>query len=209
MAKIEVILAVDPGKADFAWSYVALDGRVIDTGMLANPIDDMRAMQFLMQFPRYLGEIRSLFKHPGIKVIELTAERLTPRPGMGGGATAEFVNVALGSLYVISRISGVKHITPVMPQQWKGWLGRLSSGKAKIDNAASCFGFPQVTKIVRKSDNFPILDHQFDSVGIGLWHVCNRGFKSMPNNDQQKALSNCMKSLKILWKARLKNVRCP
>jgi hypothetical protein len=204
MSKIDAVLSCDPGKESFAWAYIALDGTLIDCGTLKHPIDDMRAMQFLAQFPLFLAEVNRLFKRKDVKLRALVAERLTPRPGYGSGATCEFINLALGALYVVSRLNRVKHICPTMPSTWKGWLARLTTGKSKLETSATAFGYPQVLKNPRKTDNFGLYDHEFDAIGIGLWFVCNNELKPIANNLQLAKYSKCLKSIKKMWNARVR-----
>lgn len=207
MKKTDVVLSIDPGKDSYAWAYVTREGVVLDTGMILNTVDDVRYMKFLMVFPRYVREITALFKRNDVRIVSICAERYTPRPGAGAGANAEFVNLMLGALFVVGRVNRIYDVVPVMPSTWKGWLGRLATGVAKIDSSSAIFGFPQVVKNEKKSDNFAIKEHQMDAIGIGLWWSCNHELFRLEPERQKKMLSNCIKSVKSIWKERSNGIR--
>lgn len=204
--KPTVVMSCDPGKDDYAWAFVEVStGRVIDTGMIKRTLDDLTFLSFVQQWRHHIIEIRKILKRQDVEISALCVERLTPRPGMGSGATAEYVNLMIGALYIQAKLKGIKLIVPVMPSTWKGWLGSLISGvknDRKLESSPIAFGFPHVLKNERKSDNFAIKEHQFDAIGIGLWCIAC-GLE--PRNHHQKQdllLFNCKASLKALWKAR-------
>jgi hypothetical protein len=201
--KTPCILACDPGKDDFGTAYVGLDGTVLEVGMVQNTVSDLTALNFKMTAIRYLSEIRKMLAHPELDIQGLTFERLTPRPGRGGGAVAEFVNFMNGALWTLAVCAKVKNIRPVMPAQWKGWLARITTGDRSLDSAASAFGYPQVKKVARKKNPFPIFDHSFDAAGLGLWFAVHPEIDRRldPPADKQLAMyKNAKKSLDKIWK---------
>lgn len=206
--KPNAVLSCDPGKDNYAWAFVEVGtGRVVDTGMIAHTLSDLTFMQFVQQWRLHLVDVKKLLARSDVNIDALVVERLTPRPGMGSGAAAEYVNLMIGALYVLARLRGVGRIVPVMPSTWKGWLAALHNGSANsrsLESSPTALGFPQVVKNERKSDNFPIKEHQFDAIGIGLWFVAHERF--VLNHEQLpepgKYYAKCKASLVKLWRAR-------
>lgn len=203
-----VVLSCDPGKDNYAWAFIEVGtGRVIDTGMVEHTLCDLTFMQFVQQWRLHLVDVKKLLARTDIQIEALAVERLTPRPGMGSGAAAEYVNLMIGALYVLARLRGIGRIVPVMPSTWKGWLAALYNGAANsrsLESSPIAFGFPQVVKNERKTDNFAIKEHQFDAIGIGLWFVTHERFalNHQPIPDPGKYYKCCKSSLTKLWRAR-------
>lgn len=205
---VNAVLSCDPGKDNYAWAILDLStGAVIDTGMFGNTLYDLTFMQFVQQWRRHLVQVKALLRRKDVNFSALCVERLTPRPGMGSGAAAEYVNLMIGALYVLARLRGIKLIVPTMPSTWKGWLGSVVSGEKNVralESSPVAFGFPQVLKSERKTDNFPIKEHQFDAIGIGLWFVAVEQHRrlSLKVPDPKKTFETCKKSLRRIWKER-------
>jgi hypothetical protein len=201
------ILACDPGKSDFGIAYVGLDGKIVDVGMVTNTLSDLTSLNFKMTSIRYLIEIRKIMMRPDLDIRGLVFERLTPRPGRGSGAAAEFVNFMNGALWTTAVYLKIKNIRPVMPAQWKGWLARIATNERSLESAAAAFGYPQVKKVVRKKDPFPILDHSFDAAGLGLWFAAHQELDLKHGLDsaaQLKMFKTAKKSLDQIWKTRIR-----
>lgn len=200
-----VVLACDPGKDNYAWAFVEIGtGCVVDTGMVAHTLCDLTFMQFVQHWRLHLADVKRLLGRNDVVFDALCVERLTPRPGMGAGANAEYVNLMIGALYVLARLRGIKRIVPVMPSTWKGWLARTHNKERTLESSPIAFGFPQIIKNERKSDNFPIKEHQFDAIGIGLWFSAHERFslEHEPIPDPSKQYARCKSSLIKLWRAR-------
>jgi hypothetical protein len=193
---------MDPGKSHFAWSILTHSGKVLDTGMIKNVIQDMSYLVFIAMIKNFSNEVASIICRKDINITHLAIERLTPRPGMGSGATAEYVNVMIGIVYMTAKKHGVHRFFAVMPSTWKQWLSRAVFGKpAMFDASPQAFGFNQVVKNEKKSNPFPIKEHQFDSIGLGLWSVikvnCPINVKTHAN--EHVFIKECTNSLKPLW----------
>lgn len=204
----KMILSMDPGKEFFAWSVLTTDGRVIDTGMVKNVVDDMRHMIMMFQVKRFIAEVTSIIKRYNVRV--LAVERLTPRPGMGSGATAEYVNVMIGLVYATAKTNNLHLHYAVMPSTWKQWLSRTAFGVPSGFNASpEAFGFNHVVKNELKSNPFAIKEHQFDSIGLGLWTVNRLKLTGCQRHTrlEAKLLQNCTKSLKPLWEVKERELK--
>jgi hypothetical protein len=197
------VLAMDPGKEFFAWSVLSLDGHVINTGMIKNLLNDMTYMVMMYQITRFVKEIEWLLSK--YAPTYLAVERLTPRPGMGSGATAEYVNVMIGLVYDTARRMKVGRQHAVMPSTWKQWLSRIAFGAtAAFDASPQAFGFNHVVKNELKSNPFAIKEHQFDSIGLGLWTAHKVQCVPYAETDglAERLLESCKNSLKPLWEVK-------
>lgn len=172
MKKTDLVLALDPGKEFYAWAVVRGDGTVIDTGMIKNLVDDFSYLHFGRQVAAYTREIQALLSaHTYFAVV---AERFQIRGMSTAGETCEFVNLMLGILTAHARMLPYRVNIDLQPAtMWKSWLGRLAYGDAgAVENSPDVFGYPQVTKQTSKRKVrgiFPIKEHQFDAMCLGVW----------------------------------------
>ena len=159
-------LSFDPGKTTASWA-VFDSKRLVASGTLTHQIDDLRALYLAPKLKAHLDELDRLFVR--YRPTALVYERMTPRPGRGSGASAEYVNFQIGLLVRTAAVHRCFRITPVMPSVWKCWIARNYLGLAKLDRPVS-----QVLGIASKGKH-DHLDHVADAIGIGLWCVRSDG----------------------------------
>lgn len=186
-ARCKVILAIDPGKINFAFSILSKNKGLIKTGMFKHTIKDFSLKNPLnKQINSFIKEcIKNFNKYPIKYVI---AERYQIRGKFGGtqGASCESINLMLGIVaYLFRKRSKVYYITPAL---WKNYMYKTYDFPNKT-SLTEVFGFYGLSK---NFSTVPILEHQFDAVGIGVWAA---------NKFWEKDLyRKCKKRLIQLWK---------
>ena len=187
------VLALDTGKKCFAWSLCSSKKGVVKTGMLENTITTLSDRFIAKEFRKFRIEfqgIRDLAIENKCEFI--IAERFQSRPGMfGSGASAEYINVMIGVMGSMCR--GRILFKTIMPSTWKSFFKRKIKSKEKLD-APELFGFKGVKKTTK---TYPILEHQFDTFGIGLHSLEKRLDKDLKNVFK--------KSLKNMWNKHIKS----
>lgn len=175
MKTSDIVLALDPGKDNFAWAFVRGDGTVLETGMLKNTLNSFKLIHFTRGLLEFRKEMWALLtRHP---IFVVVAERYQIRGSFGGkGESCEFVNLMLGMMITMTRLLRLKpHIVLMPASDWKNWLSFLMTGvRGGLEKTPDVFGYTEVTKAKsdRKRNPFPIKEHQFDAIGIGLYIVC-------------------------------------
>jgi len=206
MKSTDVVLALDPGKDHFAWSIIDGTGRLLDTGMIRQPVKEFKFMFFRRHALSYVKEIRELLsRHQYFAVV---AERYQIR-GMGSvGEVCEFVNLMLGivTAEVLRMPSPAPHLDFMPAGVWKNWLSTVMLGDpGLLEKTPDAFGYPFVTKqaSTRKVRGvLPIKEHQFDSIGIGLWFVAREAHVL----DAYDMVANVTKpDVDRLWEERLQH----
>lgn len=193
------VLAFDMGKTDMAWSW-SYDNKLIDVGMIHNTVNDLKSGIFLMQVRKFLLEVKTLIKHAEEThgpITDIVAERFTSRGGKGGGSVGESINTMLGIMAAYCVRNNI-YLELVLASTWKMYFKR----KYGKDTQAERYGFA----INKTSKKWPILDHEFDSVGILQFRIETTSLhgedvfvKQKPYNDYMK---NFKKTLDMLWKKR-------
>lgn len=191
-----MILAMDPGKANFAWAALKEDGTVVDTGMLKTPLASLEEPHLSRMARGYRLEVQALLAahRPARIVVERYEQRQGPGAKGQTGASGEYVNVMIGALLMIGQDPYIP-VTPVPAREWKAWLGRATTGKQALESAASVFGI----HVTKAQTAVPITDHQADACGQGLWLLGRKtqGYESKALIDRAKA------SMQDIWTARL------
>lgn len=192
------VLAFDMGKTDMAWSW-SHDNKLIEVGMIHNTVNDLKSGIFLMQVRRFLREVKALIKRAETAhgpITDIVCERFTSRGGKGGGSVGESINTMLGIMAAYCVRNNI-YLELVLASTWKMYFKR----KYGKDTQAERYGFA----ITKTSKKWPILDHEFDSVGILQFRIettslSSDGFvKQKPYNDYMK---NFKSTLDALWKKR-------
>lgn len=153
------VLAFDMGKTDMAWSW-SHDNKLLEIGMITNTVNDLKSGVFLMQVRKFLREVKKLVNRVQEShgpLTDIVCERYVSRPGKGGGAVGESINTMLGIMAAYC-VRNNLYIELVLASTWKNHFKR----KFGCDTQAERYGF----KINKTSKKWPILDHEFDSVGI-------------------------------------------
>jgi hypothetical protein len=152
------VLALDPGKNEFAYCYL-IGTKIKKVGMFKRTMKDMKEQRFMFEVSGFVREYEKFMGGLG-KIDFLVIERYMARPGKGGGSVSEAINVMLGIIARYCHRKGI-HIIPISSAQWKNRFSSRHGG----DTQAERYGFP-VSK-TKKTE--PVLDHEFDAIGIGHW----------------------------------------
>ena len=197
-----MILALDPGKRDFAWA--AIDGvKIPGFGMIHHTIYDIDAMHAMPQRAAFVGELTAVLNkyNPNVVVIE----RMQQRPGMGGGAPAEYINVMIGVVLEICAGRGIK-FRGVTAATWKNHMKLAYDPKpdrSKMKKGERTKALPHCARmqhyVSKTSKTAPIKDHEFDAIGIGQWFCEMR--------DKQPLLNIFIKQIDKVWEMRLVNIQ--
>lgn len=181
-----MILAFDPGKTHFAYAILSKKKGLIKTGMIHNVINDFSKDNLTPQVIRFVREIRKVFFKYPIKIV--IAERYQVRGKFGGmmGAVCEYLNYQLGIIGSLFRKRAKLYL--ITPALWKNYMYRTYDFPNK-SSLTEVFGFHGLSK---NFSTVPILEHQFDAVGIGVWGA-NKFWKV----DLYK---KCKKGLRKIWK---------
>jgi len=108
-----MILSVDPGKVNFAWSILDYKGNIIKYGMIDNTIIDF--INFESQVKNFYNEVKQLKRY---KVEVVIYERFMPRGNFFRGNLVELVNTMVGIF--ISCVKP-KHINTLTAASWKNF----------------------------------------------------------------------------------------
>lgn len=158
-----MILALDPGKTHFAYTIISKKKGIVKTGMIHNVIDDFSKDNLTLQVIRFVREIKRLFFTYPIKIV--VAERYQVRGRFGGmmGASCEYISAMLGIISCLfKKRAKIYFITPAL---WKNYMYKTYDYPNKT-SLTEVFGFYGLSK---NFSTVPILEHQFDSCGIGVW----------------------------------------
>ena len=170
------VLAFDPGKNDFAFCFL-VNNKIKRVGMFMHTMKDMREQYFMFEVRGFIRESERFMKSLG-KLDYIVIEKYMSRPGKGGGSVSESINVMIGLL-----------------AQWKIRF-RRSFG---YDTQAERYGFP----VSKTSNTEPILDHEFDAIGIGQWFCECRSIGGKTKSiDMMPGFRHMVKAL---WKQRLEH----
>lgn len=196
-ASNRVVLALDPGKRHFAFCVI-VGASLKRVGMIHNTINDIDAAHALPQREAFVAELDSVLDRyePQILVIE----RMQQRPGMGGGAPAEYINIMIGVVLEHCTAKGIE-FRGVTAATWKNALKRAYDPKpdrATLPKGTRIKALPNSERmgfdVPKSSKTLPILDHEFDAVGIGMWFI--------EQEDNASYIERFKKQLKTLWEIR-------
>lgn len=154
------VLAMDPGKRDFACCYV-VGGKIERLKMFNHTVHDLREQKYISLCASFAYEFDKFVKALG-KVDVLVVERFTARPGKSGGAVSESINIMIGFMTAWCLLNGVE-IVLVQASTWKNRMRRLRG----LDTQAERYG----RYVTKTGKLWPIADHEFDAVGIAQWYL--------------------------------------
>ena len=158
-----MILALDPGKTHFAYTILSKKKGIVKTGMINNVIDDFSKDNLTLQVIRFIRELKRLFfKYP---IDTIVAERYQVRGRFGGmmGASCEYISYQLGIIGCLFKKRAKLYL--ITPALWKNYMYKTYDYPNKT-SLTEVFGFYGLSK---NFSTVPILEHQFDSCGIGVW----------------------------------------
>jgi len=154
------VLAMDPGKRDFACCYV-VGGKLERLKMFNHTVHDLREQKYISLCASFSYEFDKFVKALG-KVDVLVVERFTARPGKSGGAVSESINIMIGFMTAWCLINGVE-IVLVQASTWKNRMRRVRG----LDTQAERYG----RYVTKTGKLWPIADHEFDAVGLAPWYL--------------------------------------
>lgn len=204
-AKQRHVLCYDPGKAHFAYCDV-VGTDIKSVGMITETIDDLKTGVFpyrLRMFYRQLKKLVATSEAQYGTVTDIVCERFMARPGKGGGAVSESINVMLGVIALFCHKNNI-HIELVSSSQWKNRMKRRLGG----DTQAQRYGYPWMVKNPLKGNPYPISDHEFDATGIALAYIetapaLGAGTRTKQNLDY---FASFKQQLRKLWDKRAKEI---
>lgn len=154
------VLAMDPGKRDFACCYV-VGGKIKKMKMFHHTIYDLKERVYTQLAADFQKEFDKLVRGFG-KVDAIVVERFTARPGKSGGAVSESINIMIGFMTAWCLVNNVK-IVLVQASTWKNRMKR----RLGLDTQAERYG----RYVTKTGKLWPIADHEFDAVGIAQWYL--------------------------------------
>lgn len=159
-----MILSIDPGSANFAWSLVD-HRRIIDNGMTQVRASDITAEVITATSSVIFGLVTDAVKRGAKRVIW---ERYQTR----GSASKnnETVNLVIGQLASLALSAGLELLDPVPPPLWKGWWNRLKLGKDPW--------YAALSEAVPGSQAKTV--HMKDAIGIGYWALAQESLVPVP-----------------------------
>lgn len=199
------VLCFDPGKAHFAYCDV-VGTDIKSVGMVTETIDDLKTGIFpyrLRMFYRQLKKLVATSESKYGTITDIVCERFMARPGKGGGAVSESINVMLGVIALFCHKNNI-HIELVSSSQWKNRMKRRLGG----DTQAQRYGYSWMSKEPLKGNPYPISDHEFDATGIALAYIetapaLGAGTRTKQNLDH---FASFKQQLRKLWDKRAKEI---
>ncbi len=160
-----ILISVDPGKDNMAFSVFTDKGKLLKFGMLKNTISDIKDnKKTSIIVKKMITEISNIYDTS--KKVRLVFERFVPR-SMQKGNLAELSNIHIGIL--LSSIN-YSEFDCIMASSWKNFLNR--------------------NNLILNNDSAP--PHVFDSFGIGLYYLIK--VKKLSINDVYKIINKINKT---------------
>lgn len=149
-----MILAIDPGEINFAYSLLDMNTYELkDTGLVKNTITDLTKGKVQLYLTLYVEEISKILKRTKIKNNDFVIiERWIPRQSRKG-TMPETINMMIGSLFTMCPCD----FDLVAASTWKNWFNRNYKNKKQT--------------IFDLIQNDFLTDHQADSIGIAAWYL--------------------------------------
>lgn len=161
-----VLLSLDPGKHNFAYSCLTLKGNLLFSGMLDNTINELKYPKpFTANIHMLTKEFKRIAKEiPKGAKYRVVYERFIPR-SMHRGNLGEITNMAIGIMLAMSKAD---LYVPITAATWKNFFKKRG--------------------IVLQNKAYSV--HQLDSMGIGLYYLQSQGKLSFNNLTEAVARLN-------------------
>lgn len=192
------LLAIDPGKNSSAFCCV-VGSEIKKLGMFNHTINNLKPGYFHNNFHKFYIEFTKLIASLESKYGKLTnivMERFMARPGKGGGAVSESINIMIGVIATYCHDHGIA-IELITSASWKNRYKR----KFGMDTQAARFGFPWVAKAPLSKNPYPINDHIMDACGIALY--CLETMPDLGSGTTKKQdldfFPTFKKQLRVIW----------
>lgn len=180
------ILAFDPGKKNFAFALLE-DRGVVCHGHLPT-ITSMQVEAFQHDAPLFLAATEGLLAYrPDVVAIE----RMQHRPGFGGGAVSEYINVMIGMVLALASQHSIE-TKPTMSQTWKThWIKAYEVPRDRFAMATQKLSIRQPKGAKPKTrtalvegllDGHDLTPHEGDAIGIAAyWWWRETGHDPLPD----------------------------
>jgi hypothetical protein len=145
-----IILSVDPGKLNFAYSFMTPHGVLIKTGMLRHTMTDLKSVDAAnSEIDGFLQEIKELSK--GAK-LRLVFERFVPRGSRYFGNLIEITCMKIGMMLAVIKANNDCITIPILASSWKNFLNKKN---LRIEN-----------------DSAP--EHILDAISMGIYYLIQK-----------------------------------
>lgn len=169
----KVVIAVDPGRVNWAYSVLDTKGKIIAKGLWTKTIDELKDPEKINKdLKKFIFKVKKFFKLYDKYSYCLIYERMIPRSFNMKKNTAEIVNMCIGIF--LSHAKPVKLI-PVTAASWKNYRKKH--------------------KIEIKNKTIP--EHITDSISMGHYFLLQR--KLIEISKVKKLVSKISKT-KFNWK---------
>lgn len=145
-----IVLSIDPGKYNFAYSFLTKSGGILETGIFHTTVTDLKDPKVcthdVMSFVEEIDKICS--KYSSYK-IRLVFERFVPRNSRYGGNLIEITCLKIGIVVTsLCKRSNIL-IVPVLASTWKNFFNK--------------------NHLMPNNDSVP--EHILDAVCIGRYYL--------------------------------------
>ncbi len=148
-----MILAIDPGEKNYAYSYINIIDYTFKTGTLKNTVRNLKKDKTQLFLTLYVEELSKIIQKINLNEKDIViVERWTPR-GARQGTMAETINIMIGSLFTLISCD----FELVSASTWKNWFNRNYKTKDQ-----------QIWDLIQ---NPTLTDHQADTIGISAWYM--------------------------------------
>jgi hypothetical protein len=171
-------------------------------GMITETIDDLKSGIFPYRLRMFYRQFKKLVQNSESKygkITDLVCERYMSRPGKGGGAVSESINVMIGVIALYCHKNNI-HIELVSSALWKNRFKK----RIGLDTQAQRYDFTWLSKEPLKGNPYPISDHEMDATGIALAYL-----ETMPDRDSGTRKKNNLdlfqgfnKQIRSIWNKR-------
>lgn len=173
MSNQPIILSIDPGKLNFAYSLMTLEGKLIKTGVFPNAITELKDPKvFTLDVKNFIKEVQNLTTKP--QKFYLVFERFVPRGSRYMGNLIEITCMKIGIMLSSLIISNDVRIIPILASSWKNFFNKKN---LKIEN-----------------DSAP--EHILDAICIGLYYLIQSNRLTI---SQIYDLTKYIKSINFNW----------
>lgn len=167
-----VILSFDPGKLNFAYSFISFNGEILRTGILPNILVDLKdPNHFTYDIKEFIKNVKDLSDNKKIRVV---FERFVPRGSRFLGNLVEITCLKIGILLSTLIMENKVKITPILASSWKNFFKKHN--------------------LFINNDSAP--EHIFDAISIGFYYLLQ--YKKF-DIFEIKRLTKNLKSVNFGW----------
>ena len=117
-----IILSFDPGKYNFAYSFLNPNGKLIKTGMLTHRMTDLKNIKEVNnEINGFISESKDLVKNKKLRIV---FERFVPRGSNYRGNLVEITCMKIGLLLATLKMNNDCYIIPILAATWKNFYNK-------------------------------------------------------------------------------------